>query len=325
MMGSLLFNAISNAVDPSDLKSVGDYSYFSRQTSFTSPLDYTGTRVVTFTTIRTYAPSSSGWPASWNVTWSSPNVYLSNPGTGGNTSVVQNSSWVGYGPANTQGGPYYIPVTDPSWLNQFSGYTWFCGELVSSTPHNIKAGQYVQISGNSTFPISQGSGATLNISMPNAGLVLWPTGPNTVAFTAPSGSVQTPGLPGVINNVVGTTSVNYNTSVWLTIPDGQTIPWEVAAQIAGSFPGCNLWTNIPPLATDALVRSLATRTLNNFPPGRKVYVEFDNEPWNGARPSYNQMNILGLLGPWCTDNVWNSDALWHGGIHTESIPDPGDF
>jgi hypothetical protein len=107
-------------------------------------------------------------------------------------------------------------------------------------------------------------------------------------------SVTGAGLPGNMNHVTGSYPVSYTINFYL--PDVGSTPHETAAAIAGDYPGCNLWTNVPWAATDVCVQAIATRTLNNFPAGRKVYVEYANEHWNSGRPTYSYLYAAANLG-----------------------------
>lgn len=74
-------------------------------------------------------------------------------------------------------------------------------------------------------------------------------------------------------------------------------PWDYATQQSGYFRNgvapeymvelcneidANAWVNMPHMATDDYVRNFATLVRNNLEPGRKVYVEWSNETWNGG-------------------------------------------
>jgi hypothetical protein len=54
---------------------------------------------------------------------------------------------------------------------------------------------------------------------------------------------------------------------------------EYAIQVANQL-GKDIWINVPALADDAYVRSLATLLKQSLAPGRVVYVEYSNELWN---------------------------------------------
>jgi PA14 domain len=57
--------------------------------------------------------------------------------------------------------------------------------------------------------------------------------------------------------------------------------WEYAIQFWNET-NTDAWVNIPFPADDAFVTQLATLLKNNLAPGRKIYVEFSNELWNGG-------------------------------------------
>ena len=102
------------------------------------------------------ATATVGYPAAWNVNWSSPNVYASNPGTGGSTVVSVNPGWQGYGNSSSSGGgPYVITPPTIGWLNVFGSTSgMFAAEFVTSSPHNLKTGQYLTMGGTGSFSVS---------------------------------------------------------------------------------------------------------------------------------------------------------------------------
>lgn len=55
--------------------------------------------------------------------------------------------------------------------------------------------------------------------------------------------------------------------------------YEYAVQMANEL-GKDIWINVPVLADDAFVRSLAELMKQSLAPGRVVYVEYSNELWN---------------------------------------------
>jgi len=59
--------------------------------------------------------------------------------------------------------------------------------------------------------------------------------------------------------------------------------WEYAIQFWNET-GTDAWVNIPYTADDDYVTQLATLLKNNLAPGKKIYVEWSNEVWNGAYP-----------------------------------------
>ena len=121
---------------------------------------------------------------------------------------------------------------------------WYVGEAVTSTPHYLKSGQLLSsISGASTYTISNGAGSTLaGQSLGGAGnsIVAWVTSPTTFVFFAymyplPGTINSAGGLPGGMQNVVGSNAVTFTVSMQIPLPG--IIPWEAAAQIVGADPG----------------------------------------------------------------------------------------
>ena len=292
----------SNVVDPCDIKSPNDFSWNPRSnlTGAALAANPTGQRTINITAIRTYAISAAGYPAGWNVAWSSPNVYLSNPGTGGSTAVTPNSGWSGsavYG-SSSAAGPYVVsPTSIAYWNSSGPSTSWYVGEMVCSAPHNLKSGQQLTYSATPTFSVSEGASNTV-AGVLQGGIPIIVTGPTTFAFTAIIGAIAGTGasMPGGINNVAGSFPVSITATV--QIPDQSTIPFEVAAQVAGALPGCDLWANIPTAATDQAVQAIARRCRDNFPPGRKVYVEYGNEHWNTAGYCSLYCYMMGQLRAW---------------------------
>ena len=311
---SEMVDDMSNIIDASDIKNPYDFSWRQRPdtttiyTSATPEFDPTGTRTVLINTVRTYS-TSGGFPSGWNVTWTSPNVYVSNPGTGTSTAVYPTPGWAssgGYGPSQTAGGPYYVSPPNPGWIFPPSGF--FVVELVCTAPHYLKTGQIVKISNLNTALTFQISDGTTTTTLPTSQIcggnfVAYVTSATTFVIAALDSnlSAATASLPGGLRNVVGEFTVNL--SVNMIVPDLEGLPFEVAATTAAALPGCDLWVNIPWGATDVCVAAIATRTLANFPPGRKIHVEYANEPWNSATPTYYYLIAAGQLG------IWSNTAL----------------
>jgi len=101
-----------------------------------------------------------------------------------------------------------------------------------------------------------------------------------------------------------------------TLPDYYTqskesgAAWEYAIQLANET-GKDLWVNIPHLATDAYVDSLARLLQKSMHPGLKVYLEYSNEVWNGAFSQHQECaglaQTIGISGqPW--ERAWKYTA-----------------
>ena len=185
----------------------------------------------------------------------------------------------------------------------WTGSDTACLEFVTPSPHGLKTGQTVYLTGTSPIVLSNGTTATTlwgNLNLYS--FVAYVTGSHTfvIAGGFASYGTGTP-FPAGLNVVPGEFPVNY--SGWVGIPDGECISYQSAAQISGSLPGCDLWCNIPPAATDSCVRSIAQRVRDNFPKGRQVWIEYVNEHWNFQNYIPGLIAILGNL---C---VWNREPL----------------
>lgn len=63
------------------------------------------------------------------------------------------------------------------------------------------------------------------------------------------------------------------------------VAWEFAIELANTLDK-DIWVNVPDLADDDYVRSMATLLRDRLEPERRFYLEFSNEVWNPAFESY---------------------------------------
>ncbi len=177
---------------------------------------------------------------------------------------------------------------------------WFVGEAVCTANHGLKSGQQLSwVSGNTTFTITNGDSNTLSTSLNGViEMVVFPTGLQTFAFTWFDGYIRVPvvGMPGNINNVVGSTSVTAEFLV--QVPDPSVYPYACCATMAGQLANTNAYVNVPYAATDLTGAAIASAYLDNFPAGRKVYVEFSDEDWNYSTSGSFMFALanLGVIG-----------------------------
>jgi hypothetical protein len=238
----------------------------------------------------------------WNVTWSSPNVYISNHGTGGSTAVTADPAWTGYGATSpTSGGPYKITPPTVGWINplQSSAAGSFCAELVTSAPHNLKSGQtLLNAGGTGTFSVAMGSTSVVTGAGISYGSPVWVTGPNTFVLEIPNGNVlgDGNGLPGHYSHVSGNFPVNYSATLYA--PDLLTLSYDSMVKSIAQLPGTGYWATIPMAATDACVAAIATIVRDNLPKGRKVWVEYQNEHFNTVFNFWTYLCSMGALGAW---------------------------
>jgi hypothetical protein len=212
---------------------------------------------------------------------------LTNPGTGALT-VIR-------GFAGTAATIHLIntPVTILSQRWAWSALTNITGgnaqlvEFVTTAPHGLKGPVQFTLGGSfPTFTFTDGSTAKFS------GLNIWPwvTGPSTfMAVTQGGANSNAPVTLSAPQSLASSTPSSWNPS------GGNGFPMEFIAKITGTFTGAHLHVNIPLAATDAYVYDVAVKILNNFPAGRRVYVELADEPWNNAFDEYGMSLWLSVL------------------------------
>ncbi len=80
------------------------------------------------------------------------------------------------------------------------------------------------------------------------------------------------------------------------------MPYEFQGMVTSQLPGCNIYAHIPLLASDSYVYAAATKLMNNTIPGRKVYIELADEPWNSLAISIPLSMISRINGQ--GDKFW---------------------
>jgi hypothetical protein len=150
-----------------------------------------------------------------------------------------------------------------------NGLVW---QLTTAIPHGVLTGTGITTNGTTSYPLLTFSNGD-KLQLFGMGRAIYATGPNTF-FQAIGGS----GGGGTLAAPVALDPAKqYWEQRW---PWASTMPHEACAIITGKFPNANLHVNIWPDACDDLVYEIARRVLANFPAGRKIYVEYTNEPWN---------------------------------------------
>ena len=177
-------------------------------------------------------------------------------------------------------------------------------EFVTATPHNFKAGQlFGQASG--TLPtMTCTDGSTLAGWPGRDSCLVWPTGQLTFALMF-QGTTST-GVTLGPSTAYPTAPTSYSLS-GVTIqnylpPAG--MPHEAAAIATAQLPGCNIHINLPLLVSDSFCYNAALKIKNNFPAGRKVYVELADEPWNWGSPIYYQVGWFDQFLSHGEQNAW---------------------
>lgn len=84
---------------------------------------------------------------------------------------------------------------------------------------------------------------------------------------------------------------------------------ELMVELANRV-GADAWFNVPHLAGDRYVREFATLVRDTLAPGRKAYIEYSNETWNGGFPSAKYVQDEGVrLG--LSSNRYQAGLFYH--------------
>lgn len=162
---------------------------------------------------------------------------------------------------------YSIPI---SKVQSYSGdpyfdtAKWVVLRITTSVPHGLSNGMAGTMTGAGTAVLSNGT--TMSLDQGTFGIhVQSPT-----EFLAPIGY----GLNGVtMTNALTPTSATYSGQIGNMTPLA-----DIVAQC--NVANANLWFNVPTVATDACIDSIAQYIAAHLKPGLKVRVEYANECWN---------------------------------------------
>ncbi len=105
------------------------------------------------------------------------------------------------------------------------------------------------------------------------------------------------------NGTINSTQVNWSDRVLpqnflATGPNG--VSYEEIIAMANEA-SRDLWINVPAMATDSYVQSLAQLIQQDLNPNLKVYVEYSNETWNASFSEYFQVLAAAQNNPLVTD------------------------
>ena len=179
-----------------------------------------------------------------------------------------------------------------SSLSNLSGGPAHIVEFVTTTPHGLQGPVLFPLGGNfPTFTFTDGTTEQYsNVTTSQVVTGPWVTGPNTFV-TVESVSVSTTQV-----TLEATQSLSSSTPSSWTPSLGNGFPMEFIAMATGSFPGTNLQVNIPLSATNSpQIYDVAVKIRNNFPAGRRVYLELADEPWNYFFSEYYFCGLLSNL------------------------------
>ena len=189
-------------------------------------------------------------------------------------------------------------------------------EFVSAAPHGFKAGQLFEYVNGSVPTMTCTDGTVIpSGNWPGSdGAAVWPTGPLTFAMIFGNSNATSVTLgPSTAYPSAPTSyslsdfTINYGVS-----PPGY--PHEAAAIATGAIPGSNIWINLPLLCSDNFCYNAAIKLANNFPSGRKVYIELSDEPWNWGSTIFYQVGRFDQFLGYSEQNAWY--AIRSGQIRT---------
>src|SRR5208337_694513 len=164
-----------------------------------------------------------------------------------------------------------------SWsLSMFGGAGSGAVEILTQGagyPHYLKANQGYPFNG--TYPAMTFSDSSVWTLGEYQNAVYWPTGAYSFAvlFTCFSTAAVTLS-PGITYTLTPSTN-----TFTLAEPD-LGFPYEFQGITTSAFAYCNVHMCVPLLCSDSYAYAAALKILNNTIPGRKVYVELADEPWN---------------------------------------------
>ena len=187
-----------------------------------------------------------------------------------------------------------IPQPNSQWV-----------EFVAATPHGFKAGQLM--SNNGSIPTMTCTDGTVipSGSWPGSdGRGVWPTGPLTFAmmFGNSNATSVTLGPSTAYPSAPTSYSLSGLTIQYSVAPAGY--PHEAAAIGTGAISGSNIWINLPLLCSDSFCYNAAIKLANNFPAGRKVYIELSDEPWNWGSTIFYQISWFNQFLGYSEENAW---------------------
>jgi hypothetical protein len=93
--------------------------------------------------------------------------------------------------------------------------------------------------------------------------------------------------------------------------DGRGVPLEVMVDLANRT-GKDPWFNMPHQASDDYVSRFAAQVRSSLNAGRRVYVEYSNEVWNGQFPQADYVEGQGQAAFGGGDSGFTKRMNWHG-------------
>lgn len=183
----------------------------------------------------------------------------------------------------------------PNW---WSGYGHQTVEVVCNAPHNLKSGIMISYQSSSTYPCLDTNGVSLNLGGWSIILVTGATTfvvSNWLGSSVPVATLES--TYDILSPVVNFTNV-------LPVQYSGALPYEAACYIANTC-NSNMHMNFPVLASDSYVYQRATQILNATTPGKEIYIELGNEPFNNnwITAVYGQY-LSPIIGPSGSDQFY---------------------
>ena len=177
-------------------------------------------------------------------------------------------------------------------------------EMVCATPHYLKAGLLMGQNSGTLPTMTCTDGSTFGGWPGSDGCLVWPTGPLTFALKSQTSTSAVVTLGPSTTYPSAPTSYSLSGVTIQNILPNQGLPHEAAAIANGAIAGANMHINLPLLCSDSYCFNVATKIANNFPAGRKVYVELSDEPWNWGEPIFYQVSWFNQFLGYADQNAW---------------------
>lgn len=141
--------------------------------------------------------------------------------------------------------------------------------VTTASPHNLTTGQLVDIFGTTGGYSDQGAATLSSFNMQDA--MVFVIDPTSFAYSLASWR----GTPQVTSCTAG------GAAGWTRLSISPGVAYEHMVELSQLL-SMDLWVNVPHLAGDGFVTSMAEWWATNLPAGRKLYVELSNEVMSGC-------------------------------------------
>ena len=191
---------------------------------------------------------------------------------------------VRFDPHNSSQAPGGLPYARQSL---FDGSTVYAFKVTTAAPHGLKPGVFVKMyvptasdPGKTYYDMPMADGTTMPIAL--NGLMCFPL--DATSFVVPNQSL--PRSIATNTPPAGTTLVRKRVAC---------IPPRHHFDLANAVEGMGVHLSIPHGSTDTASDQLADLAIATLQPGKKLWLEYTNEPWNWDMP-YPQFHFLRIMG-----------------------------